>query len=148
MSEERLGDCKLRMLAELLEFKTRRNDKLGFLLRNDRRAEFFLNSSLNEFLFFLDSQIVARVEVGNQMHTGAEAAASYVTKDVLRMQPLRDQKIKLELADLLPHSADVAAMSRGLDSLRSMSDSGTLDEILQAKGEKDAFDSSSDGGGH
>ena len=60
----------------------------------------------------IESEVVGRIEVGDEVAPGAQAAARYVHEDIIWPQALADHELDLHFPDLFPHAADIAAVTR------------------------------------
>ena len=74
----------LRFLGKLIELETVGYDKFWHFSRRDLRRQLLAKPALNNFLLAIQTEIVARCEIGNEMHTTAQRATAYNEEAVIR----------------------------------------------------------------
>src|SRR5215813_1830125 len=89
-----------------IEFSLRREIGPGQFMRQPRLGEFDLVPGVDERLVEIDARIMTGVEISYQLHAAPKAAATDVEQPMMRHEPLRNQKVDLELADFVPQPAD------------------------------------------
>src|SRR5258708_315138 len=78
----------------------------GQFVRQPCLGEFDLVPGVDERLVHVDAGIMTGVQISYQLHPAPKAAATDVEQPVMRHEPLRNQKVDLELANFVPQPAD------------------------------------------
>src|SRR5262249_29564445 len=120
VSEQRLRQRELGLLAELLEFELVRDNELRLLDLEHLPPELPLDPQFDEPLLLVEPQVTAGIQKIDEVHPASQRAAGDVEEAVGRLQALLDEEVELESTDLLPESSHVFAMTHQPDSFLAL----------------------------
>ena len=83
-------------------------------------SKFFADTSLQQRLFPVNTQIVATLQIADEMDSTPQGATTYVKKDICRSKTLINQEVILHLADLVPHVSHILAVPESFDAFSSL----------------------------
>ena len=106
MREDGLGDREVELLTQPLEAEVLHDDERRPLVAEPAARDLDVPARLEQVGPLLDAEVVAGLEVRHEVDPAAEGPAADVEEIVLRLQPLRDEEVELELPYGLPGKAD------------------------------------------
>src|ERR1041384_5340377 len=105
MTEERLGNGKIKRGAKAIDLKSIANHELGGFCSQTCFRQLIL-SGLNQRCVNVQAMVVARVEISTNWDAASQGPTADVHQFVAGQQALSQKKFKLQSANLLPQAAD------------------------------------------
>src|SRR5262249_51032874 len=108
------------MVAKLVELEFRRDNELRLLHLVQVAAEFRGDPGFDQGLLLINSHVVARLKVADEVDTGPQASTGQVAGVVFGLKSLGDEEIKLGFPDPPPNATAVSAFPAPSDPPRPL----------------------------
>lgn len=102
VSKNGLPNPKVGALIKAVEFELTGNNKSRTLLPIRIHAKLGAYTVNNQFNLLVDPEIMARLEVSDQVHSAAQGSAGHVDENIIRPQALLREEIELKTPDVIP----------------------------------------------